>query len=187
MDIDAETLRREWSNAILRRWFLPLLAAALAGAVTYPIALHFDPPRARGRTYIYMPHHDVAAFRQAVDALPSDIEKMSDAHGNLFLELTAPNIVEAQDRLVLMRAALEGIATTSLAQTAVPASADAEEWVKKLQSETVLVAEVGGGGEATSVVISWVFMLTVAGILLARSIKYDTDNRRSQLAIGTQP
>lgn len=179
MDIDIETLKQEWSQAVLRWWFLPILASALAAATTYPIALQFDPPRAFARTYIYMPHHNVSEFTSAVNSLQPDIKQNQDAHGNQFLEFTAPSVEEAKARLVSVRAALEDIAIASLAETESPMSAKAQEWVRKLQTEMVTVAPIGGGGEATSLAISWAFMLTIGGIVFMRSRAYDATTSSS--------
>lgn len=173
MNIDAETLKREWSTAIVRWWFLPLLAAALAGAVAYPVAMHFNPPRAQATTYIYMPHHDAEAFEQAIQTLPGEIARVADPHSNLYLVLTAPGLDEARERLLSVRAMLEAIAIASLAATQPPVSTEAEEWVQKLKAETVSSTPIGGGGEASSVAIAWAFMLSIAGIVFARSLKYD--------------
>ncbi|MBJ3785067.1 hypothetical protein [Devosia sediminis] len=173
MHIDTETLKREWSGAIMRWWFVPLVAAALAGVVAYPIASHFNPPLARGWTYIYMPTEEVAGFREAVDALPADIERVSDAHANQFLMLTGPTLEETRDRLTAARTTLEDIAKASVGAQGTTASPEAEEWVRKLQTETVSAIPVGGPGEATSMSIAWAFMLAIGGILLLHSRKFD--------------
>jgi hypothetical protein len=178
-DIDAETLKREWSGALLKWWFLPPLAAVVAGAVTYPTASALNPVHYSAMTYVYMPPAEVGDFRQAMDALPDDIKGVPDSHGNQHLVLVAPTFSEARNRLVAARAALDAIAETSLAQPEAAASAEIVDWVQKFRSQSVSVSQLGGGGKPACLAIAWAFMLTLGGILFIRSRKYDSERSPS--------
>lgn len=172
-DIHAETIKREWSGALLKWWFLPFLVAATAGFVASKAAPALNPLKFSAITYIYAPPVEVTEFRQAVDALPDDVERLSDPYGNQHLVVEAATFSDALDRLTAARATLDAVAEARLKEPGTAAPAEIAIWVQKFRGQSVSMSQRGGSGETASIAITLGFMLTLFGILLARSRKFD--------------
>jgi len=172
---DEKTLVREWSSALRKSWFIPFLVAAGAGLIAFKVAEPLDPVRYSAITYVYTPPNDADAFQDVIDALPADVERLPDSHGNQHLLLVAPTFAEARDRLVSVVSTLRSIAEASLDQPNAAADAEQAAWFNKVRSQSVSVSQRGGGGEIACMAIAWAFMLAIAGILFARSRKCDSE------------